>query len=530
MPDLVPIRRALLSVSDKTDLLPFARRLADLGVELISTGGTAAALRKGGLAVRPVEHVTGFPEIMDGRVKTLHPLIHGGLLARRDLPAHVEAMQQHGIEPIDLVCISLYPFEQTIRTDGVSVDEAIEQIDIGGPAMLRSAAKNHEFVTVVTSASQYDKVVTEIRSNDGATTMKLRQSLAAAAFARTAEYDTTISAWMGERGGELFPELLQLRFAKRGTLRYGENPHQKAAVYASPNAPETTVVGAPLLNGRPLSYNNLLDGAAALQLCQDLHDAFTDLVTAVVVKHTNACGASVAVDGPAAIAGAFSGDPVAAYGGILACSATINDGTARAIAEGGPFIEVVVAPAFEDAARDRLAERWPNVRLLAVGPYDQTRGWSLTFRSVPGGVLVQEPDRKPANPREWSHAAGPEPDDLLLADATFAWTVVKHLKSNAIAIAAGGELLGGGPGQVDRVGAARLAVLKAGARLKESTRPPVAASDAFFPFPDGPALLADAGVRCIVQPGGSKRDEETIALCEERGVTCLLTGVRHFRH
>ncbi|MHC4990858.1 MAG: bifunctional phosphoribosylaminoimidazolecarboxamide formyltransferase/IMP cyclohydrolase, partial [Planctomycetota bacterium] len=320
MSDLTPIRRALLSVSDKTDLVPFARSLASQGVQLVSTGGTAAALREAGLEVVAVEQLTGFPEMMDGRVKTLHPRVHGALLARRDRPEHLQAMQEHGIEPIDLVCINLYPFEQTILDEGVTLDEAIEQIDIGGPSILRSAAKNHQFVTVITSTSQYDEVVTAMRANEGATTLELRRRLAAAAFMRTAGYDTAISAWMGRYVAGRFPEQLQLSYSKVANLRYGENPHQKAAVYANPASREVGVVRSRVLHGKPLSYNNLLDGAAALHLVVELHAEFPQRVAAAIIKHTNPCGAAVAADVATAFVDAEAGDPQAAFGGILAVS------------------------------------------------------------------------------------------------------------------------------------------------------------------------------------------------------------------
>jgi phosphoribosylaminoimidazolecarboxamide formyltransferase/IMP cyclohydrolase len=530
MPESVAIRRALISVSDKADLVPFARGLVEMGVEIISTGGTARALSEAGVKVIPVDQVTGFPEMMDGRVKTLHPKIHGGLLGRRDVEAHTRAMSDHDIVPIDLVCINLYPFEQTILREDVTRDEAIEQIDIGGPAMLRSAAKNHDFVTVVTSTTQYDRVIGEMHANDGATTLALRRDLAAAAFMRTAEYDTAISAWMGTRREESFPSLLRLSYAHRGNLRYGENPHQHAAVFANPASAEPSVVKADLLHGKPLSYNNLNDGAAALQLVQELHIGEFGTHAAAIIKHANPCGSAVAASLAEAFDRAYEGDPRAAYGGILALDSTIDVSTASRIVEGQKFLEVIVAPAFDEDAASMLAERWANVRLLAVGGLQHSPGSRMDYRSIPGGMLVQERDLKRARVSEWSHAAGPEPTEALIRDAGFIWTVCKHLKSNAIAIGAGGQMLGAGMGQVDRVTACRLAVDKAGEKITTTDAPAIAASDAFFPFDDGAKLLIDAGVKCLVHPGGSKRDQDTFDLCNERGVTCLLTGTRHFRH
>jgi len=530
MPDLVPIRRALVSVSDKTDLVPFVKALTELGVEIVSTGGTARALSEAGIDVIAIDSVTGFPEMMDGRVKTLHPAIHGAVLARRDVASHVQAMDDHGITPIDLVCINLYPFEQTVRRPDVTTAEAIEQIDIGGPALLRSSAKNHESVTVVTSTSQYDRVVNDLKANDGATTFSLRRDLAAAAFMRTAEYDTNISAWMCEHREEAFPSLLRMSYAHQSDLRYGENPHQRAAIYTNPASSEPGIAGAELLHGKPLSYNNIADGCAALALVQDLAATSPDRAAATVIKHTNPCGAAVREALADAFDAAHAGDPLAAFGGVLAVSRTIDDDTAERIADGERFFEVIVAPGYSEAALERLGRRWKNVRLLALNTIEASGAPAMTYRSIPGGMLVQERDQRLPNTREWTHAAGPAPTDEMLATAAFAWSVAKHLTSNAVAVAAGASLLGAGAGQMDRVASCRLAVEKAGARIGEASSPVVAASDAFFPFADGPQVLADAGIQCLVHPGGSKRDEETFELCNERDVTCLLTGIRHFRH
>ena len=548
MSDLVRIRRALVSVSDKSGLVEFAQALAAQGVQIVSTGGTAAALAKAGVPTTPIEEITGFPEMMDGRVKTLHPRVHGALLGVRSNPEHVAAMATHGIVPIDLVCVNLYPFEQTVAKPGVEEHDAIENIDIGGPSMLRSAAKNFESVTVVTSPAQYGAVTADLRTHGGCTTLALRRAFAAAVFARTAAYDGAIAAWMQQAGmaggaadtaaatatpeGTAFPQDLTLRLRLAEELRYGENPHQRGAVYADPASREPSVVGARLLHGKPLSYNNILDAAAALELVQDLAGQRPGGVACAVIKHTNPCGAATAPTVLGAFERAWAGDPLAAFGGIVAFSSTVDAATAEAMAAGERFLEVVVAPGYEPRALELLQARWKNARLLATGPVETPSVPAMTFRSVPGGMLVQERDRHAIRGEAFTHAAGPAPDAAMLADAAALFTVAKHLKSNAVCIGGGGMLFGAGAGQMDRVASCRNAVEKARTKLAalEPGVRPVAASDAFFPFADGPTLLADAGVRCIVHPGGSKRDADTFALCNERGITCLLTGSRHFRH
>ena len=535
MSDLVRIRRALVSVSDKAGLVEFAQALVAQGVQIVSTGGTAAALAKAGVPTTPIEEVTGFPEMMDGRVKTLHPRVHGALLGVRSNPEHVAAMATHGIVPIDLVCVNLYPFEQTVAKPGVQEHDAIENIDIGGPSMLRSAAKNFESVTVVTAPAQYEAVMADLRAHGGCTTLALRRAFAAAVFARTAAYDGAIAAWMqsaGMAGEAAFPADLTLRLRLEEELRYGENPHQRGAVYRDPASHEPSVVGAQLLHGKALSYNNILDAAAALELVQDLAEQCPDGAACAVIKHTNPCGAATAPTVLGAFERAWAGDPLAAFGGIVAFSRTVDVATAEAMAAGERFLEVVVAPGYEPKALEALQARWKNARLLATGPVETPRTPAMTFRSVPGGMLVQDRDRHAISGAAFTHAAGPAPDAAMLADAAALFTVAKHLKSNAVCIGGGGMLFGAGAGQMDRVASCRNAVEKARAKLAalEPGVRPVAASDAFFPFADGPTLLADAGVRCIVHPGGSKRDGDTFALCNERGITCLLTGSRHFRH
>lgn len=521
MADLVPIRRALISVSDKTDLVPFARALESRGITIISTGGTARVLSEAGVNVVSIEDVTGFPEIMDGRVKTLHPKVHGGLLALRDVESHRDAMAQHDIEPIDLVCVNLYPFERTLHQGDATREDIIEQIDIGGPSMIRSAAKNHESVVVVTSASQYDRVVTELSANDGCTTSSLRTDLAAAAFSRTAEYDAIIAGWMHRKQAEVRPDQFRLNVTKVMDLRYGENPHQQASLYRDPASRGPTVVNADRLHGKPLSYNNLRDAAAALALVREF-----DTPAAAFIKHMNPCGLATAETLADATSRAYDGDPMAAFGGIVACNTTMDRETASFLAEGKKFLEVIVATAFDDVALETLRSRWANVRILAVGDHSTTAFRKFEVVSIPGGLLIQDQDLRKAAPKQWRHAAGPAPSEEQLRDAAVVWTACKHLKSNAVAIGGNGMLYGGGTGQVDRVTACRLATDKAGDRAKGA----IAASDGFFPFPDGPEILIDAGITCIVQPGGSKRDEETFALCDERNVTCMVTGVRHFRH
>ena len=545
MAEHIRIRRALISVSDKSGLVEFARELAAMGVEIISTGGTAAALAKAGISVLPIESVTGFPEMMDGRVKTLHPKVHGGLLGVRNNPEHMAAMAAHSIVPIDLVCVNLYPFEATVAKPGIAEHDAIENIDIGGPSMLRSAAKNFESVTVVTDGGQYPRVIAEMRANAGATTMALRRECAQAVFARTAEYDGAIARWMSTAGfahaaaadadadaAQIFPRQANIRLELADELRYGENPHQRGAVYADRSFTGPSVVGAQLLHGKPLSYNNLLDAAAALELVQDLHAQRPACTACAVIKHTNPCGAAIADSVLAAFEHAWSGDPMAAFGGIVAFSSTVDVATAEAMAAGERFLEVVIAPGYEPKALETLQARWKNARLLATSHASPTIDRALTWRSIPGGMLVQERDVHRIDAAQFTHAAGPVPSAATLADAALMFAVAKHLKSNAVCIGANGTLFGAGAGQMDRVASCRNAVEKAKAKLAAMAAGTVAvaASDAFFPFADGPALLADAGVRCIVHPGGSKRDQDTFDLCNARGITCLLTGSRHFRH
>lgn len=537
-----PIKRALISVSDKTDLVPFARALRARGIEIVSTGGTARALTGAGVEATPVEKLTGFPEGLDGRVKTLHPGVHAGILAVRDNPEHAAFLREHRLGTIDLVCINLYPFQETVSRPETSLVEAIENIDVGGPAMLRAAAKNYQFVTVVPAARYYDRIINELDAYENRTTIETRAELAVATFARTSEYDAAITTFLSRRTPAAFPQNLQLGYLKLDELRYGENPHQSAALYRDPASLEQNVVSARQLHGKQLSYNNINDAASALEAAKSLgrlrrHTATApgaDLphCAAVVVKHTHPCGGAVAGTLADAVAMAIAGDPVAAYGGILAVTRGVDLDAARVIGDAKNFFEVVVAPEFDDDALNLLRQRWTNVRLLAVGQRTDAAGASrkLEYRSVPGGMLVQERDTLAADPGTWEHRAGPSPTGAQLEAAAALETLCKFVGSNAVVIGgpdgSGVRLMGIGSGQVDRVSACRLAAEKAGRGAAGA----IAVGDAFFPFRDGPAVLIDAGVRMIVHPGGSKRDQETFDLCAERAVTCMTTGVRHFRH
>ncbi len=525
--NLVRVTRALISVSDKSGIVEFASTLKKMGVEIISTGGTARTLTDAGIAVTPIDAVTEFPEMMDGRVKTLHPKIHGGLLARRDLPHHTDAMKEHHIAPIDLVVVNLYPFESTIARNDVTDEEAIEQIDIGGPSMVRSAAKNHRFVAIVTDPSQYRSVLDELHENDGTTGLALRQELAAAAFTRTAEYDAAISGWMTRNDGTM-PTQRTVGYTKVADLRYGENPHQAAALYKAANAPAGTLIDATQLHGKPLSFNNLNDANAALELVGAMARVAGVKHAVCVVKHTNPCGAASASTVVDAVDRAIAGDPMAAYGGILACASIIDLDAATRIAADGTFFEVVIAPGFDDDARQLLCARWKNLRLLAAGAADP----SITTETkwLPGGMLVQDRDLVVPDPAQWVHAAGPKPSNEQLGAAAMLEAVCRALSSNAVLLGGidhgSARLFGAGAGQMDRVASCLGAVRKAGELAKGS----IALSDAFFPFTDGPEILIDAGVSMIVHPGGSKRDDETFALCDAHKVTCMTTGLRHFRH
>jgi len=526
------VRRALLSVSDKTGIEGFARTLSQMGVELLSTGGTQRALRAAGIPVREVSDYTGFPEMMHGRVKTLHPKVHGALLALREDPEHVAAMQAHGIEGIDLVVVNLYPFEATVARTGVTRAQAIEEIDIGGPSMVRSAAKNHRYVAVVTDPADYGRVLDELQRLEGALGDELRAELAFKAFALTARYDAAISRWLfeqdGERhaGGSRFPSSYCLAGVKELDLRYGENPHQKAAFYRVGGRGEPSVAGAEVLGGKALSYNNLVDLDAALGLAAEFEEPFV-----CVVKHTNPCGAAAAESIAGALEAAWSGDPVSAFGSVLAFTRPLGLACAEFLVAGNRFVEAIIAPDFEPDALELLTHKpkWgKSVRLLACGAFGPAArdARALEPKPIHGGFLLQERDLAAETPSAFRTVTRAPLAPRQAAELAFANRIAKHVKSNAIVIAGGTTAFGVGAGQMSRVDSVRIAALKAGERARGA----VLASDAFFPFPDGVELAIDAGVTAIVQPGGSVRDEEVIAACDARGVAMAFTGARHFRH
>lgn len=526
----IPITRALLSVSDKTGIVDLGRALAAHGVELVSTGGTAKALRDAGLAVRDISDLTGFPEMMDGRVKTLHPVVHGGLLAVRDDPAHVASMAEHGIGPIDLVVVNLYPFEATVAK-GAKRDEIVENIDIGGPSMLRSAAKNHAFVTIVTDPADYGALVAEMDAQGGATTLDLRRRLAARAFPVTAAYDGMIASWFGFADqGEQFPETLPITLKRGSALRYGENPHQAAAFYAAAGPAARGIGQARQLQGKELSYNNYNDADAALDLISEFRDAAP---TCVIVKHANPCGVAMAATLGDAYAAAFACDTVSAFGGIIAVNRPLDGATAAAIS--GIFTEVVVAPGADDEAIAIFAAK-KNLRLLLTdGLPDPARG-GLTVKSITGGWLVQSRDNGRLAADDLRVVTARQPTPAELADCLFAWTVAKHVKSNAIVYAKDGAIAGIGAGQMNRLESARIAAWKARDAAEKAGWPQprtigsAVASDAFFPFADGLMAAVEAGATAVIQPGGSIRDAEVIAAANEAGLAMLFTGMRHFRH
>ena len=526
------VRRALVSVSDKTGLENFVRLLAARGVEVLSTGGTHKALRAAGIAVREVSEVTGFPEIMHGRVKTLHPKVHGGILARRDEPSHQGAMKEHGIGAIDLVVVNLYPFEATVAKPGVEREEAVEQIDIGGPSMLRSAAKNHAFVGVVVDPADYGRVLEALEVHDGSLGAPLRRELAVKAFSTTARYDAAISSWLFAQevaGGctqDQFPPVAVIAGAKSSGLRYGENPHQSAALYRVAGASEPSVANAELLGGKQLSYNNLVDLDAAHALAKEFDAPFV-----AVTKHNNPCGAAAAKTIAQALEGAWAGDPISAYGSVLAFTRTLDQACAEFLVSGNRFVEAIIAPAFDADALELLTQRpkWgKSVRLLACGPFGPSsrRASDLEWKQLIGGFLAQTRDLKAETATDCKQVTRAAPSAEQLESLLFANRVAKHVKSNAIVLARGTQVLGVGAGQMSRVDAVRLSVHKAGEHAKGA----VLASDAFFPFPDGVEAAIAAGVAAILQPGGSVRDADVIAACDRHGVPMVFTASRHFRH
>ena len=521
-----PVRRALLSVSDKKGLIDFARGLAELGVELVSTGGTRKILAEAGLKVSDIAEVTGFPEILDGRVKTLHPRIHAGILAVRHNPQHQQTLAEQEISPLDLVVCNLYPFEEVVRR-GSNLEDTIENIDIGGPSMVRAAAKNYHDVAVVTDPGQYPTILEELKGRGGLS-LPTRERLAAAAFARTAAYDAAISAYFAKLFpvvGETaeFPATLDLHFERKLPLRYGENPHQKAAFYVEPGNRAASVATAEVLHGKELSYNNLLDLDSALNLVREFAEP-----AAVVIKHNNPCGAAVGTTLEEAFRKAYEGDPLSAFGGVFGFNRELDEATATQITEPNRFVECIIAPGYSEAAFGVLTTRpsWKkNVRLLRAGPLGAP-AHSLDYRRVDGGLLVQARDRGGDDFAALKVVTKRPPSAEELADLRFAWLVGKHVKSNAIVLAKGGKVLGVGAGQMSRVDSVHLA----GRKAADGARGSVMASDAFFPFRDNVDAAAKLGVTAIVQPGGSMRDAESITACDEHGLAMIFTGVRHFRH
>ena len=520
---LTPVRRALLSVSDKTGIVELARELRERGIELLSTGGTAKLLMSHGIVVKGVAEHTGFPEIMGGRVKTLHPKIHGGLLGRRGVDEAV--MSEHAIEPIDLLAVNLYPFAATVARPGASYEDAVDNIDIGGPAMVRAAAKNHASVTVVVDPGDYGALLDELAANQGATNDAMRRRLAAKAFAHTAQYDAMVSAYFtGAIGGAAptFPDDLNLSFRKHWDLRYGENPHQQAAFYTDPRALGASVTQATQIQGKELSYNNIADSDTALECVRQF-----EFPACVIVKHANPCGVARAEGIAEAYAQAYRTDPTSAFGGVIAFNRELDGATARAILE-QQFVEVILAPSVSDAALELLAAK-ENVRVLRTGDLAVPVTQLLEYKSVAGGLLVQTRDQGVIRMQDLRTVTQRIPTLAELDDLIFAWRVAKYVKSNAIVCVKNKATLGIGAGQMSRVVSSKIAALKAkdaGLDMRGSS----IASDAYFPFRDGLDTLAELGIKSVVQPGGSKRDAEVIAAADEHGIAMVFTGMRHFRH
>jgi phosphoribosylaminoimidazolecarboxamide formyltransferase/IMP cyclohydrolase len=520
------IERALISVSDKSGLAEFAAGLASAGVEILASGGTRKFLEEAGVPVREVASYTGFPEMMEGRLKTLHPRIHGGILCRRDRPTDMVAAEEHGILPFELVVVNLYPFKETVRRDEVTIEEAIEQIDIGGPTLVRAAAKNHAFVTIACEPGQYGRILDELQ-RDGATTPELRRELAAAAFAHTAAYDAEIAAYFAAQRqaavSEPFSQTIDISLQLVTSLRYGENPHQSAALYSLPSAASHSLVHAKKLHGKELSYNNLLDLDSALAVVRSL-----PIPAVAVLKHNNPCGAATAATVGEATRRAWEGDPLSAFGSVLGFNAPVDEAAADFLAEPGRFVEAIIAPEFSPQALHVLTTRpkWKeNVRLLAIGRIDPGGG-GMEFRQICGGMLCQTADDLPDHDSEWKVVTNSQPTDAQWTDMRFAWAVCRHVKSNAIVLVKDQTLLGAGAGQMSRVDSVEIAIRKAGNRARGA----VLASDAFFPFDDSIHRAAEEGVTAIIQPGGSRGDDAVIAACNKHGIAMIFTGRRHFRH
>ncbi len=526
-PGEVRVKRALLSVSEKQGIVDFARGLSGLGVEIVSTGGTARELMEAGVQVRTIEDFTGFPEMMDGRVKTLHPRLYAGLLARRDDEEHLRAAEEQGIEQVDLVCVNLYPFEQTVARGDASDEEVIENIDIGGPTMIRAAAKNSAFAAVVVDPADYEGVLGELRESEGRLSLARRKELAAKAFACTARYDAAISTWFASRTYEGFPPTWNEAYEKVMDLRYGENPHQQAAFYARVGAPAHLLDGVEQLHGKELSFNNLLDLSSARELVEEFTDSGTgDQPACAIVKHNNPCGCAVGETIQQAYERAFACDPQSAYGGVIVVNRRVDRDCAEEL--GKQFIEVLLAPGYDVGAIEVLAQK-KNVRLLELANWP-AESHEVEAKPVTGGELVQTRDVVTETREQMRVISEKEPSEEQWRDLLFAWKVCRHVRSNAIVIAAGGASIGIGAGQTSRVDAVRLAVEKARATQPELLAGAALASDAFFPFADGPQAAIEAGVSAIIQPGGSVRDEEVVAAADASGVAMVATDKRHFRH
>ncbi|QQD19412.1 bifunctional phosphoribosylaminoimidazolecarboxamide formyltransferase/IMP cyclohydrolase [Spongiibacter nanhainus] len=518
-----PVKRALISVSDKTGIVDFARRLNAMGVALLSTGGTFRMLNDNGIAVTEVSDYTGFPEMMDGRVKTLHPKVHGGILGRRGTDDSV--MAEHGIDAIDMVVVNLYPFEATVANPDCTLEDAVENIDIGGPTMVRAAAKNHRDVAIVVNASDYDSILQELEANQGSLSMDTRFDLAIKAYEHTASYDGAIANYFGRLvpgGSDKFPRTFNSQFVKAQEMRYGENPHQDSAFYVEAKASEASIATARQLQGKELSYNNIADTDAALECVKSFSDP-----ACVIVKHANPCGVAVSNDGIlAAYDQAFATDPESAFGGIIAFNRELDGATAKAICE-RQFVEVIIAPTVSDDAVAAVAEK-KNVRLLACGQWQSSQP-AFDYKRVNGGLLVQDRDLGMVGADDLKIVTQRQPTAEEIADLLFTWKVAKFVKSNAIVYGKGGRTIGVGAGQMSRVNSARIAAIKAehaGLEVKGACM----ASDAFFPFRDGIDNAAKVGISCVIQPGGSIRDEEVIAAADEHGMAMVFTGMRHFRH
>ena len=513
------IQRALVSVSKKDGLIDFAKGLSEMGVEILSTGGTAKLLKDNGIPVIQVSNYTGFPEIMDGRIKTLHPLIHGGLLGRRDNEKHLEEMKKHGIKPIDMVVVNLYPFEDTISKEGVKLDEAIENIDIGGPSMLRSSAKNFQDVAVVVDSDDYEDILAEMEENDGAISYDTKMKLSVKAFKHTARYDSLISKYLESKvEGEGFPSILNLQFEKITDLRYGENPHQKAAFYENIGLNKGTLSKAKQLRGKELSYNNILDLNAALELVREF-----DETAAVIIKHTNPCGVAIGNNLVSAYRKARETDPLSAFGGVIGFNKSVDEETAKEIAS--TFIEAVIAPDYDESALAILKEK-KNIRLLKLSNFKEKTEKEYDLRNVSGGLLLQDKDSVTLNEDNLKVVTNRQPTEKEWSAMRFAWKVAKHVKSNAIIYATENETVGIGAGQMSRVDSSKLAAMKANKPIQGTAM----ASDAFFPFRDSVDEAAKVGVTAIIQPGGSVKDEEVIAAANEHNIAMVFTGIRHFKH